>query len=210
MNLTLEPVLRQLSGRNQLFLAFDRDGTLVPYADHPDKAVMDQDLKNVLAGLAGLPEVDVAIVSARSIKALERDFDSADKINLAGNYGLEIRLGDGGDFMEPSVVEALPELKEIMRALQPLTAEATGGILEDHGLSLCLHWHKVDESRMSLVREVVESIKQSLSCVRFHSYPTSFEFIADVDWTKADGLSVLEERLRLKEKDSFYFVRRRH
>ncbi|MGD9680649.1 MAG: trehalose-phosphatase [Candidatus Obscuribacterales bacterium] len=198
-----EQLLRDLSEREELFLAFDRDGTLVDYADHPDLAVMSEELKETLLALARLGGVEVAIVSARSIKALERDFDAGEPISLAGNYGLEVRLRDGSDIVEAAIADALPELRKVLDRLAPLANEDTGGIIEDHGMSICLHWHRVDKSKMPFVREQIQAIREDLDKVRLHDYPTSFEFIPDIDWSKADGLSVLEDRLGLAEKDAY-------
>lgn len=199
----LEQLLKDLSEREDLFLAFDRDGTLVDYADHPDLAVMSDGLKDTLLALARLSGIEIAIVSARSIEALERDFDVGDGVSLAGNYGLEVRLRDGSAIVEATIAEAIPELKTILHRLAPLADEDTGGIIEDHGLSICLHWHRIHKTRMPYVREQIQAIREDLDKVRFHDYPTSFEFIPDIDWSKADGLRVLEHRLGLDEKDVF-------
>ncbi|MBK9144726.1 MAG: trehalose-phosphatase [Candidatus Melainabacteria bacterium] len=203
MNSHTEQLLKDLSERENLFLAFDRDGTLVDYADHPDLAVMSDELKETLRALARLSGIEIAIVSARSIRSLERDFDAGDGVSLAGNYGLEVRLRDGSAIVEAAIAEAIPELETIVRRLAPLADEDTGGILEDHGLSICLHWHRIAESRMAFVREQIQAIREDLDKVRFQDYPTSFEFVPDIDWSKADGLRVLERRLGLGGKNVF-------
>ena len=64
-------------------LILDYDGTLVPLKPHPDLAVMSADVKGYLEQLIAFPEVDVCILSGRSLKNL-KEMVNIKNINLAG------------------------------------------------------------------------------------------------------------------------------
>lgn len=188
-----EEIVGKIVNADSRLLVFDRDGTIVPYADHPDDAIMDQSLKETLIGLANCSNTKVAILSARSIKDLERDFSNGDPspIILAGNYGLELRLADGSEIVEEKALCAIEELQSIRDGLLELANPYYGGILEDHRLSICLHWHKVAANKMDQFRAIVNGVKEDCKNVRFGVYPTSFEFFPDIDWTKGNGLELI-------------------
>jgi trehalose-6-phosphatase len=56
-----------------LFLVFDRDGTLVPFADEPEDAVFSDSVRESLYRLAEQPGVSVGVLSARSTSKLRSD-----------------------------------------------------------------------------------------------------------------------------------------
>ena len=65
-------------------LILDYDGTLVPLKPHPDLAVLSDEVKGYLEQLIAFPEVDVCILSGRSLKNL-KEMVQIKNINLAGN-----------------------------------------------------------------------------------------------------------------------------
>lgn len=187
-------------------LAFDRDGTLVPYADHPDDAIFEDGMRNILIKLAKNIDLTVAIVSARSIASLEKDFSPQDGLILAGNYGLEILFPDGRKHVEPAAIKAREEISKIKMELIPLEGKPIDAILDDHGLSLCLHWHRVPESKMKIIEDRISALEKKLSLVSLKKYPTSFEFFPQMEWSKAAGLERIAESLKDTEKAFYMFV----
>lgn len=55
-----------------LLLAFDVDGTLAPIAQNPADAKVPAETRTLLRTLAGLPEVEVALVTGRDARALAK------------------------------------------------------------------------------------------------------------------------------------------
>ncbi len=70
-------------------LFLDYDGTLTPIVDHPDRAVLSEQMKNVLISLSNLPGIRMAVVSGRSLSDLKKRI-GIKKIVYVGNHGLEI------------------------------------------------------------------------------------------------------------------------
>lgn len=175
-------------------IALDRDGTLVPYAHRPEEARVDDDLRKLIADLSACKGISVAIISARSAAQLRGDFDGAGAI-LAGNYGMEIAFPDGTLCIEPQALNAVPSLKTARDELSEKLDFSTGPILEDHGYSLCLHWHNVPLSNREAVHAAVFGTADLFPQLKFRTLPTSYEILPNMAWDKASGLSFIDSNL---------------
>lgn len=195
----IEPAL----ARPAWFIALDRDGTLVPIVDEPACAIVADTIRRVVTDLAGEPGVRVAVVSARGARRLASDFDPS-RVVLAGSYGLEILFPGGAQFVHPVASEAVPQLGAVKQEIQRLLPPETGVILEDHGLSLCLHWHRVEPARQALVHDVASRLKQAFPEVWFKAMPTSYEVQPPVEWDKGRALSEIESRLGIDSATTSY------
>ena len=67
----------------KLTLILDYDGTLVPLKPHPDLAILSDDVKEYLEQLIAFPEIDVCLLSGRSLENLKK-MVQIKNINLAG------------------------------------------------------------------------------------------------------------------------------
>lgn len=92
----VEARLNQLFHRKNWLLAFDRDGTLAPLTVDPMASKVPPETVQALDALARMPDVHIAIVSARSIPFLKKDFGNT-PLTLAGNYGMEILYAEAKD-----------------------------------------------------------------------------------------------------------------
>jgi trehalose 6-phosphate phosphatase len=191
----MQPVLQITANLSRpLFIGLDRDGTLVPFSEHPEKSLVDLSVRYLLNELSELANTQVAIVSARSLKHLINDFGDT-KLILAGNYGLEI-LFPG---LQPNVQEFAkqhePQIAQIAQLLAPLTNEDTGAILDHHGFSLCLHWHCAKKERHEYIHNFIESLAKTYNHLEFRKLPTSYEVIPRNPWNKASALEHIESKL---------------
>lgn len=168
-------------------IALDRDGTIVPIARRPEDAVVSPELRKLIFDLAALPNLELAIVSARSLKQLEIDFGQGPFV-LSGNYGLESRLGSGKPLLHPHALASRNEMMQVLAQLQELGG---GLILEDHGLSLCAHYHLCSQAEISKLKELVENLSESTRNLKFHKRPTSFEVMPGFDWDKGKALDFI-------------------
>lgn len=80
-------LLECLTAAPQLILLLDYDGTLVPYAPTPEKAVPDRELIELLLALTRRPHTEVNIISGRGVATLERWF-AAMPVGLFAEHGL--------------------------------------------------------------------------------------------------------------------------
>jgi trehalose 6-phosphate phosphatase len=185
-----------------LFIGLDRDGTLVPYTDKPEEAVMPPFASWVLRQLADLPDVHVAIISARGTNHLRRDV-GASKVILAGNYGLEVRYPGAAASVHPMALRAVPELQSIKEKLSQLVNEIPSLSLEDHGYSLNISYLSIPEDKREGTHNKIRSLTFDPTVVTMRPQPSNYEFVPNVQWDKSMALTKIESALSLKP--SMYF-----
>lgn len=177
-----------------LLLATDRDGTLVPYEDNPENAVMPRRVREQLEWLAMLSHVTVATVSARPVRSLVEDFGE-NAIIMAGNYGLEISYPDGSWDIQSSALQARPHLVGVRDELAARLQPEWNVILEDHRFSLCAHWHMTPQEFLPKVHSLVLNVMSKSSGIKLVPRPTSYEFFPPVEWDKSHALDRIRENI---------------
>lgn len=196
---------RSALASSPLFAVFDRDGTLVPICSDPLNAPVHADTSRLLNELALCADTKVAVLSARSCSQLTADF-TAVSIIRAGNYGLEIAAPDDRSFMHPAALASRGRVAEVKSRLRQRFDSSTRIIIEDHALSLCLHYHlaaPIDRQRLLLT---CDALKAEYPDLYFRQMPTSTEVLPSVPWDKAMAM----ERLDLIVRESDRIEDRRH
>lgn len=118
----------------------DFDGTLVDIAPTPDGVVVARALPPILTRLQERAGGAVAVVSGRTIDALDR-FLAPAKLAAAGVHGAEVRFSDGR-----RVAGAAPQaLAAVRAAFETFTAAHSQVLLEDKGVALSLHYRAAPE-----------------------------------------------------------------
>jgi len=174
-----------------LFAVFDRDGTLVPISSDPFNAPVQAVTRRLLNKLALCQDTKVAILSARSCTQLKIDFTD-ERIILAGNYGLEITAPGSRSFMHPVALACRDKIADVKsRLLQDLTPD-TKIIIEDHNLSLCLHYHLATATDRQQLLSICNDLKAGYPELRFRQMPTSTEVLPSVQWDKAKAMDCLK------------------
>jgi trehalose 6-phosphate phosphatase len=189
----IHKALDRLSLENCL-IALDRDGTLVPYSERPEEAQVTPEIRELIHALAERPGVHVALISARSVAQLQSDFDYR-RVILAGNYGLEVLLTDGSSIVQAQAIDAVPFLKTVRDELFASLDRTSNAILEDHGYSLCLHWHRVPLSHRDALHLAVSEVISRHRRVRFRKLPTSYEVLPAFTWDKGMALAAICDHL---------------
>lgn len=187
--------------RSQWLVAMDRDGTIVPYAERPEEATVEPALFALINDMAAQPGVHVAIVSARSVAQLRGDFGDS-KVILAGNYGMEIRFPDGTDIIQEEATKAVPALKQVRDELAATIEH--GAILEDHGYTLCLHWHMVHADQLDIIHEAVAAAATRHGNLEFTRLPTSYEVAPTFNWDKGDAIKSINDMLPKTNSNRFH------
>ncbi len=189
----------------QLFLIFDRDGTLVPIADSPALAVLEPELIEILNNFVSLKNDRVAVVSARGLNSLQSEFDSK-RIILAGNYGLEISFPSGKTFIHPEAEAVLPNLRLIRDDLQELLSNHSSLLLDDHKYSYCMHFHKLAINKRNSLHQRIEKLEQMHSKLHFRRLPTSYEILPPCKWDKSFALDKIAAEMQDKSNNTFHIA----
>ncbi|MCL4722399.1 MAG: trehalose-phosphatase [Gammaproteobacteria bacterium] len=119
-----------------LAVFLDVDGTLLDIADTPDAVVVPPELSRLLAGLRAHPVHAVALISGRSLAALDQLF-APQYFPAAGLHGVERR--DAAGVIHRLSVES-SQIPAVRAGLAALVSSHPALLLEDKGQTLALHF----------------------------------------------------------------------
>ncbi|MCT2398060.1 trehalose-phosphatase [Novosphingobium mangrovi (ex Huang et al. 2023)] len=139
-----QPPPLRISPQTALFLDFD--GTLVDIADHPDSVEVAHSLPPLIEALSRQLEGRLALVSGRSLAALDALLGPLD-VAMAGSHGGEFRPTIGGEvhpLADPIPADVVDELSRF--------ADANGGLLvEPKPFSVAVHYRHHPHARDGLL-----------------------------------------------------------
>ena len=117
-------------------LFLDVDGTLLELAETPSAVAVDRELKELLASVAQTLDGALALISGRSIGAVDRLFAPL-RLPAAGLHGLERRTASGTlhGTHDPDV-----RLDSARAWLTAFVDAHPGTLLEDKGAALAVHF----------------------------------------------------------------------
>lgn len=152
---TLEAGLRRVAATERLLVASDFDGTLAAIVDHPDAVVPDRTAVAALRSLADLPATRAAVLSGRSLAVLTEHLGRAG-LALVGSHGAEMQGAEPGDVEAGETGPGEPDgeseavgraLDETAAALESLTAEYDGALVERKPTAVAFHYRQIEPSR---------------------------------------------------------------
>ncbi len=140
----IEGWLQQFLKNYRLALFLDYDGTLTPLVDHPDDAVLSQEMRAIVERCSRREDTDVSIVSGRAL-AQVREMVGDPNLSYAGNHGLEIE----GPGIESYSHEDLPHYRDRITGLAETLKEicVDGAWCEPKGHTLTWHYRAVDKGK---------------------------------------------------------------
>jgi len=86
----------------------------------------------------------------------------------------------------------VPLLKEVRDNIAVALDPAAEAILEDHGYSLCVHWHMVPPGKLDGVHQAVSAATQNFADIEVRTLPTSYEILPLMVWDKASALTQID------------------
>ena len=162
------------NAKNRLFV-LDYDGTLVPFAEKPQKAKPDDEIYGLIQSLSKNPKNEVILISGRDKDTLENWFGQLD-VNLSAEHGVWIKTKKG----TWDIVEPLEDAwKEQIRPILELYVDRTpGSFIEEKSFSLAWHYRKSNHE-LSAVR--ARELKDDL-----------FDLTANLNLMILEGSKVIE------------------
>lgn len=136
----------------------DLDGTLVPIVPHPDQACLDRPARAALEALVVEAQGAVALVSGRTIAAVDRVVAPLD-LPVAGVHGAERRDATGRYHSLPSVPSEV--MTTTRMRLRAIAAACPGSFLEDKGIALAVHFRQAPEHRKWIHAQLTEVVAAS-------------------------------------------------
>ena len=192
----IDPLVEAMRDR-PLLMSFDRDGTISNIASDPNLAPVYPASLAALNRLADIPDTDIAIVSARSLRMLRGDFGPF-PFTLAGNYGLEIEYAatKGKVDVDPGALAQAGDLGAVKKQLLEIAGDQRYALFfEDHQFTLCLHYHCTPPELLDEVHDRVKQVERQHGEFIFAAQPTSFEVLPRVTFHKGLALEAIARRL---------------
>ncbi len=156
-----EQLLKEYEKAKHRALFLDYDGTLVCFADKPEKACPDQRLYNILQVLLEDEKNSLVIVSGRDPYTLQQWF-SHTPINIIAEHGVWLKEARS----EWQMIELLDnEWKEKVRPILELYTDRTpGSFIEEKEFSLVWHYRRCDPMLATVrARELKDALLQLIA-----------------------------------------------
>ncbi|MBM9593452.1 trehalose-phosphatase [Roseitranquillus sediminis] len=169
-------------GRTAIFLDFD--GTLVGLAETPDAIDVPADLPERLNDLRTRSGGALAIISGRSVEAIERHL-SGYAGDVVGSHGAERRI-DG--HIERHRLAGSPEVDELKRAVREFADRDEAYLVEDKPAGVVLHFRRKPELQSDaeeFMRELCrdrDDFKLQPAKMAYELKPRDTGKIASVEW----------------------------
>jgi trehalose 6-phosphate synthase/phosphatase len=139
-------------------LILDYDGTLVPFADEPQKAEPDEEVFSILGNLAGEHRNHVVILSGRDRHSLATWLGHL-HVTLVAEHGGWYRSRDNSSWISTMTSVDDSWKKEIRPILVLSVGRIPGSMIEEKDFSLVWHYRKAEvESASVAARELLDTL----------------------------------------------------
>ena len=184
-----EELRDRIEGAEHISVFADFDGTVSPIVPVPGDAELDAEIRPILKALAAKSNISVGVVSGRAVDDLQQR-TGIDGLIYVGNHGLEIEAGNTR-FREPKAEALRRELKCVSLQLKHTLADIEGLEVEDKGLTLSVHFRRVNEDLHTWVRNAsLDTVAKSRSFVAREGKKV-IEVRPQVEWDKGHALKWL-------------------
>ncbi|XP_062187570.1 trehalose 6-phosphate phosphatase RA3-like [Phragmites australis] len=193
-----ESVLAAAKGK-QIVMFLDYDGTLSPIVEDPDCAVMSEEMRDAVRGVA--EHFPTAIVSGRCRDKVF-NFVKLAELYYAGSHGMDIK----GPIAQSKHVQAkavhyqaasefLPVIEQVYRTLTAKMESIPGAKVENNKYCLSVHFRCVQEEEWDAVDEQVRSVLKEYPDLKLTHGRKVLEIRPSIKWDKGEALAFLLESL---------------
>jgi len=136
----------------------DVDGTLLEIAATPDSVYVEPGLRDTLRSLYSHTAGAVALISGRTIAALDELFAPMAPLPAAGLHGFERRSATGSYHRCPIPEQSVLQLARA--GLESIAGRHPGALVEDKQFALALHYRLAQEPHAGLLEEIEGIVAQ--------------------------------------------------
>lgn len=196
--LEVVPGVLQEQGIRRLAVFLDYDGTLTPIVENPEKAILPEEVRQVLRRLASF--CTVAVVSGRDLADIQR-LVGLGSILYSGCHGLEI-AGPGWHVEKEGAEVYLSMLDGAEDELKETLASIPGVVLERKRFSLAVHYRKVPESLHDVVEQAVANAAEHYPELRKTPGKMVYELRPGMEWNKGEAVLWFLKELGLERSEA--------
>ena len=151
-------IIQDFHSSNKKALFFDYDGTLVPLASTPEKAVPGHDLLKLLEEISNIPGTDIFIISGRDKEFLEKWFGSLRELNFVAEHGIWKKEKQYNWELMNNI--SVDWMSTILPILELYSDRVPGSFVEEKEYSLAWHFRKADvESGPVYAQNLIDSLQ---------------------------------------------------
>ncbi|CAM0873454.1 unnamed protein product [Alopecurus aequalis] len=186
----------------QIVMFLDYDGTLSPIVEDPDRAVMTDEMRDAVRGVA--EHFPTAIVSGRGRDKVF-NFVRLAELYYAGSHGMDIKgpTADSSHHLTRNkqekarsvlcqpASEFLPMIGEVHDVLVAKMASIPGAKVENNKFCLSVHFRCVDEKKWGALAEQVRSVLREYPRLRLTQGRKVLEIRPVIKWDKGRALEFL-------------------
>jgi trehalose 6-phosphate synthase/phosphatase len=154
-------LVESYSNSKKRLILLDYDGTLMPFATRPQKAVPTDDVTKMLRKLSMSSSNEVVLISGRDKKTFDEWFESL-KVGLVAEHGSWIKERSG----DWKTLEHLSDSwkKEILPILEMYADRTPGSFVEEKDFSLAWHYRATEPTLGALrAKELKDNLLSSIS-----------------------------------------------
>ncbi len=182
-------------------LFLDYDGTLTPIVQHPEAAVISDEMQKVLN--EGAEKFKVAAVSGRDMDDLKSRI-KLDNIIYAGSHGFRIS-GPDGLFMEhEKSEEILPKLDNMEYKLYQVFSNTIEGVqIERKRYAIAIHYRNARAEDIPFIKNKVFEATENSEGFKIGEGKKILEIKPDIDWHKGKAVLWILDKLGMTDPNEY-------
>ncbi|KAI5008055.1 hypothetical protein ZWY2020_009103 [Hordeum vulgare] len=194
-----EGVLAAAEGK-QIVMFLDYDGTLSPIVKDPDSAVMTEEMRDAVRGVA--QHFPTAIVSGRCRDKVF-NFVKLEELYYAGSHGMDIKgptkvsnhKAKADEILCQPATEFLPVIQEVYETLTAKMKSIHGAMVENNKFCLSVHFRNVEEDKWDTLAREVRAVLDGYKELCLTKGRKVLEIRPSIKWDKGNALEFLLESL---------------
>lgn len=177
----------------------DDDGTLTPIVDRPEDAIISDNMREAVRGLA--ERCSVCVVSGRDRKVVH-ELMGLDNLIVAGSHGFDLWTPDEGA-IEHDAGSGFEELiADVKARLDKELGTIQGASVEPKRASVAVHYRLVPEEARPRIEQIVEGLlAERPDELKVTPGKIVYEVQPKIDWDKGRAVLYLLEALDLDRDD---------
>ncbi|KAF7036185.1 hypothetical protein CFC21_046922 [Triticum aestivum] len=194
-----EGVLAAAEGK-QIVMFLDYDGTLSPIVEDPDRAVMTEEMRDAVRGVA--QHFPTAIVSGRCRDKVF-NFVKLEELYYAGSHGMDIKgptkvsnhKAKADEVLCQPATEFLPVIQEVYETLTAKMESIPGAMVENNKFCLSVHFRCVEEAEWDALGREVKAVLEDYPKLCLTKGRKVLEIRPFIKWNKGNALKFLLKSL---------------